>query len=281
MKAAPILLTMAFLLLGSESALAQTGGTSQGASSVGTSSLGAGGGAGTSVGSVLGTGTQGGQMFGAVQQGGMVGAVQGTTTTTTGTTTSNPFSAYYRNPLAAGIVGGSPTVGGSRTAGATSGGFGTPLYPSTGLTTTGTTGVGTGSLQGLLGSTLLGNLGSANIFRPTGSAGNFGNQATGLTTSTMQRLPAVVVVPDFDARPVNAGILEEELQRVIERSTTLTSKENIRVTVGSEMVVMKGQVSDERQRRLAEAMIRLTPGVRNVRNDLEVVKPLPLPRQEP
>ena len=44
----------------------------------------------------------------------------------------------------------------------------------------------------------------------------------------------------------------------------------IAIEVEGGTVVLKGQVSDDDQRRLVEGMMRLTPGVRDVRNELKV-----------
>ena len=66
--------------------------------------------------------------------------------------------------------------------------------------------------------------------------------------------------------------IQPTLQGVVSRATRLPSRENIQVLTDGATIVLRGQVRDERERRLAEAMIRLSPGVRTVRNELEPAK---------
>jgi osmotically-inducible protein OsmY len=61
-----------------------------------------------------------------------------------------------------------------------------------------------------------------------------------------------------------------EVQRVIGRSERLPSRDNIRVELEGPAVVLRGTVADEHEARLAEALARLTPGVRDLRNELTV-----------
>ena len=68
--------------------------------------------------------------------------------------------------------------------------------------------------------------------------------------------------------------LRADLQGVLSRSTVLTAPENIQVSMNGDTVVLRGTVPRERDRRQAEGLIRLTPGVRDVRNEI-VVRPSP------
>jgi osmotically-inducible protein OsmY len=60
------------------------------------------------------------------------------------------------------------------------------------------------------------------------------------------------------------------VQQVLGRTSNLTTRENIAVAMEEGTVVLRGIVPSERERRLAEGVVRLTPGVRTVRNEILV-----------
>ena len=64
--------------------------------------------------------------------------------------------------------------------------------------------------------------------------------------------------------------MSRELQAQFANSTRLASGKGITVSVDNGVVVLRGKVADEHDRDLAEAMIRLNPGVYNVRNELQI-----------
>jgi hypothetical protein len=115
---------------------------------------------------------------------------------------------------------------------------------------------------------------------PTGrtslaSAGGQG-AAAGFTTGNAPRSPAYVTT--FGASltwpPGYADKLQKELPLVLARSSSLHSRAGIQVALDGEVVVLRGQVADDHERSLAESLVRLTPGVAQVRNEL-VVQPAP------
>jgi osmotically-inducible protein OsmY len=173
-----------------------------------------------------------------------------------GGSNSNPgsttqFGRYYGNPLYNGLAtssGSSSSSTGSKylRAAPVTVNLGNPLYNSASLTTSPTR-----------GSTGIGNQGTGTTFAGANSAG-------------IRRAPGYVTEPVFDM-PARATLetIRPELQSVLSRATRLPSRDSIRVTTDGETVILRGQVRDERERRLAEAMIRLSPGVRLVRNELE------------
>ena len=188
--------------------------------------------------------------------GGMSRSSSGSNSTTGSTT---PLGRYYGNPLYNGLAT-------SQSSSASSTGskylrpspvtvsFGTTLYDAASLTRSanqGTTGLGS---QGSA---------TANAFAGASSAG-------------IRRAPGYITEPVFDmpARPTIAAI-QPDLQGVVSRATRLPSRDRIQVLADGETIVLRGQVRDERERRLAEAMIRLSPGVRLVRNELEPDKKPP------
>jgi hypothetical protein len=192
----------------------------------------------------------------AVTAGGMAGRPGVGSGTTTGPTSGNPFQAYYGNPLAMGVLN------------ATDSSFGSPIYNMTGFSTTGgLTGTGLGGTAALRTGL-------------TGSAGGL-NALSGIGGSSIgvrRALPYFTTL-GFARRPALAPLqVRTDLRLTLARSTVLRSRDNIDVLMDGTTVVLRGQVADERERRLAENMLRLSPGVRDIRNELEVlVAPAPTP----
>lgn len=255
-----------------------TGGTSSGSGTVNTSSLGGSGGSGsfgggvsggTSGDSFLGTGGTGSFITSGYEPGALGHAAKAGAATTT-TNTGALFSRFYVNPYALGINTANnarPTT------------FGTPiyasLYPGTQTTTgvggaAGRTGAGGGvgvtpGVTGTVGTTRVGG-GAGGI---TGGIGGLG----GTGTTTGFRPPAAYTTAiGFKYNPTTPTQRQLDLQAVLARSSTLASR-NINVDVDGNVVILRGQVTDPADRRLAENLLRLTPGVRVVRNEVTVAGP--------
>jgi osmotically-inducible protein OsmY len=64
--------------------------------------------------------------------------------------------------------------------------------------------------------------------------------------------------------------VRDSLQSVVARSSSVSVPANVKVDVDSGVVVLRGQVVDDDERRHVENLVRLSPGVREVRNELEV-----------
>lgn len=64
--------------------------------------------------------------------------------------------------------------------------------------------------------------------------------------------------------------LSDELQRQFTSSTRFGTGNSIKVAVENNVVVLRGKVADEHERDLAEMLVRLSPGVYNVQNDLQI-----------
>jgi osmotically-inducible protein OsmY len=62
--------------------------------------------------------------------------------------------------------------------------------------------------------------------------------------------------------------VQTDLQSIIDRSSRLPSRSRIAVSYDGSVVVLRGEVRDEKERRLAEGILRLSPGVREIRNEL-------------
>jgi BON domain len=124
--------------------------------------------------------------------------------------------------------------------------FGSPLYP---VTTTGTA------------QTRITNPSSAYYGAPIG----------------VRRLPAYATTLKIKDMPPPESPLQvrADLQTMLARSGQLDSKDAVRVSVDGSAVVLQGEVADDDERRLVENMVRLTPGVNAVRNELAARNPAP------
>jgi osmotically-inducible protein OsmY len=72
----------------------------------------------------------------------------------------------------------------------------------------------------------------------------------------------------------NNGQLLAALRDTMAQSPQLTAGRNIQVSLnGGGVVVLQGYVDSPRDRRIAEGIMRVTPGVRDVQNDLAVRNP--------
>jgi len=198
------------------------------------------------------TGTTGGGAYGS---GGIAGALGGST----GVSSTNAFSSYFVNPLALGL---GTQVQQSGVANSPVAAFGSPIY---GNLTTSTTGTISG------GGSMLG--GSGGI---SGMGGMSGLGGTGMRGSTSTTMPFTLVLqssssaaPPATFAPRNSA-LERTVVDVLARSTALPSRQRLLVAVQGQNVILAGTVSDEHERGLAEALIRLTPGVQDVINRVRI-----------
>jgi hypothetical protein len=110
----------------------------------------------------------------------------------------------------------------------------------------------------------------------TGSPYSSGTSATGPRVNIpvlRQFSGATSAVPigmPFAASAATALKPREDLQQIIARSSSLAASDSIRVVSDGATVVLRGIVADDHDRRLAEALVRLAPGVQTVRNELSL-----------
>lgn len=238
------------------------GGVSSGSGNApGISASFAGGTAGTSFsGGLSFSGGNGGTGPGTSTQVGRIGGVGNTGGSILAPSIVNPFRTTYINPLSTGIY----TIGGTGTTTAAATGtkamMGQPTYTQVyGPQTTGT------ASPALGGSNLnLGTMGKNN-----------GTGATGFNTYGTYRAPAYVTtldesIPIVAHAPADVG---RRVHGILLNSSGLKKVRNLDVVVDSGAVVLRGEVGTARERRLVEGMVRLTPGVRDVRNELTVAAP--------
>jgi hypothetical protein len=152
---------------------------------------------------------------------------------------------YFGNPLAIGIPGG---VSSGQTLWYNSSlGFGQPIYNTATITvTTPTT-------------------------NPYGTVTiSTGGRPVGLTSIGVRRTPAYITVVAFEYRRRTPEQVRTDLMAILARSSRIPSRNNVRITMSGRTVILRGRVATARERRRVEGVIRLTPGVRAVRNELTV-----------
>jgi BON domain len=163
---------------------------------------------------------------------------------------TNAFSTYYANPMSIGLAGATVSK-------AT---FGIPLYG----TTTSTTGLGTTGVVATLGGTIA-------ISPPL----------AGFTTGGAGQLDPYVASVNVPVTLAPSSQVAMEASRVIQRSTALPSKNQIRVIMEGDTVVLRGWVADEHEAQLAIGLVSLTPGVHNIHSELQLQRAIvpepPLP----
>jgi hypothetical protein len=189
-------------------------------------------------------------------------------------------------------TGGRATAAG-RTGGTTTGGIGGVGGglggTTTGARTTGTLGGATTGLGGTAGGTrAAGGLGTAGGLGGTAGGlggttrgGGFGGTAGGLggANNTNQQLStgrqiAYTQSLKFGVAPLSAPQLQTDVSTLISTSSTLSGVAGLQAVVGDGgVVLLRGKVADEDEAKLVEGMIRLTPGVKDVKNELEFPKP--------
>jgi len=185
------------------------------------------------------TGGSGGSTGGGA--GGRTGVGGGTSSGTTFTpSTTGIFAAYYSNPLYPGRPGS------TNLSNKTVGGFGQPSFGTT-TTTQRTTGQ-----TGRTGTATVGNRNQ-----------NSGNQSN-ITPITY------AMDVKFQAPPIVPAQLQTDLLGLVSRTTAIRQPGNVRIEVAGTTVILRGRVADDEERRTVEGMVRMEPGVREVRNELTI-----------
>jgi hypothetical protein len=203
---------------------------------------------------------------------------------TAGTQTTN--IPAFGQPIFATTTSTALGTGRGATLGGTTGNFGTG-YGTTGAgggiggtRTTGTLGAGTlgaGTSQlgygggGIGGGGLGYGGGGATGIGGVGAAGLSYGIPVGFSTVGAPRFGSYITTLAFRPPQAVVGRVQNDVQQVVSNSTFLSSR-NIQLAMDGNTVIIRGEVGDERERRLAEGMVRLTPGVRQLRNEL-VIRP--------
>ncbi len=278
---------VAWLLLAASSTAQQGGTGGLGTGGLGTGGLGTGtgtGGLGTGTGSAGNTGgltggTGGGSSPFQLQQILQAPTIAPPTSTSNNALSSSNFlSPYYNNVL----YQGSAINNQSGTSGGNPGGFGQPTFGTSGGAGGGSIGfagsAGGSSRGGMMGSSRGGMTGSS---RGGALGGTFGNMGGGLGGLGSTNLQSGVVIPHqtpntytmvaaFPNRPIPAPALQQQVQSLLARTTAVSNPGTVEAIVSGEIVILRGTVADEEEARRLANMISLTPGVRQVRNEITV-----------
>jgi BON domain len=161
---------------------------------------------------------------------------------------TNFLAATYGNPMYPGRPGSTNISAKS------GGGFGQPSF---GNVSTGTTGgaYGAGGRAGTAG------VNRGGINGGVGGIGGVTAEVTPITFTAEVRFPAPPVAP---------AAVRTNLQTLIARVPELKNPGDVRIEIDGGTVVLRGRVASEDERRLVEGIVRLEPGVYEVRNELTV-----------
>ena len=256
------LATLGLALAAASEAFCQGGGGMGGGGGGGTGG-GAGGGFGGGAGGGTGGGGSGGgggssllgsagNSFSGTSFTGGTGGMTGGTNTVPGRTgaggraiggavaisSTNFLSTHYGNPMYNGRPGtsnASPTAGG---------GFGQPTFGA--ISTTTTPNRAANNRNG----------GTANVNSNYGKVGT-----TNFPISFVTQVK-------FAAPPIRPTQLQLDLQGIVNRTSALKKPADVRVEVTGSTVILRGRVSNDDERRLVEGMMRIEPGIHEVRNEL-------------
>ena len=96
------------------------------------------------------------------------------------------------------------------------------------------------------------------------------NLTSGFSMPSISRGPRYTLGLGFDSPAGNTNPrLSQELQSQFTNSARFAGGKNINVVVENNVVVLRGKVADAHERDLAEMLVRLSPGVYDVRNELQ------------
>ncbi len=202
--------------------------------------------------------------------------------------TSNAIGRYYANPSYQGRAG-SNTSSALNPGVVAPGGFGTALFGTTGGaannatggrggaggggfggTTTGFGGAATGAGGGGFGGTTGGLARGGGGVGGAGGGGGAGQAGQGQVVN--QGAPGIsyTATIKFDTPTVTPAQFQADLQAVINRTSSLSNPAGVQLTVAPNgRVNVRGRVKDEDEARLVEGLLRITPGVRDVTNELQ------------
>ncbi len=189
-----------------------------------------------------------------------INAQVGAGTTPSSISASNAFGSSYNNPY---FQGTTTNLKG------TPGGFGTALYGAGGSATTSGTGNTINARSGNAAITTGGRT-------QGGQQGGGGQQAGGANANqsgiviALPRQISYTATLSFKAPVATMPQVATDLRATLDRSTMLGDPRGVSLAVDGGVVVLSGRVASDDELRLVEGMVRLTPGVRDVRNELKV-----------
>jgi hypothetical protein len=179
---------------------------------------------------------------------------------------SNRFAGYYANPYFAGNQ--NPTNGVPNP-----GGFGTPL------TGSGGTAAGARGARGATANTSI----TRNTFGTQAGAGGFGGAGGRGNTNAANQSGILVPLAApiaytaqfrFPTPPVAPAKIQLDVRSALDNTSMILNSKLIKVEADlNNNVTLTGTAADDDEIRLIEGMVRLTPGVGEIKNDLIPIKP--------
>jgi len=123
-----------------------------------------------------------------------------------------------------------------------------------------------------------GGLGTPLFTLSSGTTNRRGGNSTAINDSggVMVPLPRNIAYPaqiKFARQPINTDRLQADLRGTISRSSSLSNPAGVQVQVVGNNVTVRGTVRNAEEARLVEGLIRLTPGVGIIQNELAVTEP--------
>jgi hypothetical protein len=183
-----------------------------------------------------------------------------------GPSNTNFLSGFFRYPYVTGL-GATDTGAQNRSTAPALASLINDTVPSYGGPTYGTT----GRTQGSRGTATVANRsGSLNRATSQVNTGTADFNAGTTSGSNLQRMPHYSLGFRFRPTDLRPEQLLTDVRDSIDRSSLLPSKTRIQVVVNGHDVVLRGQVGSEEERLDAEGLIRLTPGVGQIFNELVV-----------
>jgi osmotically-inducible protein OsmY len=192
------------------------------------------------------------------------GTTRGGSSASGGPSNTNFLSGFFRYPYITGL-GATDTGAQARTAAVQS--LVNDTVPSYGGPTYGTTGRTTGTRGTATVTNRAGTLNRATSQVTSGTADFNAGTTSG---SNLQRMPHYALGFRFRPSDLRPEQLLSDVRDSIDRSSLLPSKGRIQVFINGHDVVLRGDVASQEERQDAESLIRLTPGVGQIFNELVV-----------
>ncbi len=156
--------------------------------------------------------------------------------------------------------------------------FGSPIVGSTGGTSSGSGQSRGGATRG--GATM-GGMGASSMRSGRSSGGMSGSSTPGSMAGANERIAVYMTETSFDSpalreRSTVTGMVAPrvltEVQGTFARSGRFQGESAITVLNQGSVIVLRGKVATDKDRRVAESMVRLSPGVRQVLNEIEIAE---------
>jgi BON domain len=182
----------------------------------------------------------------------------GSTSSSTSVAGTSLFGPYVGEPLGYGL----PSANANGTFKAPT--FGQPLYSVNGSSSTTS---GRGTATGRTGTT---NTGTASVRSGTASTTSTFNGATAFRANAAGYTTQIKFA---FAPPPSPAAVRADLMQAIGNLSEIPSRAGVNVVIDGDTVVLRGKVDTGEERRIVESLVRLSPGVNQVRNELEAQRP--------